>query len=66
MENPARQRFNQWISVHCLSLSLLGFLAGWPVVGILFALMVGIDALVAIMGFCIGCFILQWRQQLKS
>lgn len=71
MEDPAQQRFNQWISVIFLSLSLLGFLAGWPVVGILSALMVGVAALVAIMGFCIGCFIryryLRWRQQrLKS
>jgi membrane associated rhomboid family serine protease len=71
MEDPAQQRFNQWISVLCLSLSLLGFLAGWPVVGLLFALMVGVAALTAILGFCIGCFIryryLRWRQQrLKS
>lgn len=57
MEDPAQQRFNQWIAVLCLSLSLLGFLAGWHAVGILFALMVGIAALGAIMGFCIGCFI---------
>lgn len=67
MEDPAQQRFNQWISVLCLSLSLLGFLAGRPFVGFLFALMVGVAALVAIMGFCIGCFIryryLLWRRQ---
>lgn len=70
MEDPAQQRFNQWIAVACLSLSLLGFSAGWPVVGILFALMVGTAALVAILGFCVGCFIryqyLRWRQQRSS
>lgn len=70
MEDPAQQRFNQWIAVLCLSLSLLGFGAGWPVVGILFSLSVGIAALVAIMGFCIGCVIryryLRWKQQRSS
>jgi hypothetical protein len=66
MEDPAQQRFNQWIAVACLSLSLLGFLSGLPVVGTLFALLVGTAAMVAILGFCVGCFIryhyLRWKQ----
>jgi hypothetical protein len=57
MEDPAQQRFNQMIAVICLILSLIGFYAGMPIVGYVFAIMLGIAAFVAILGFCIGCFI---------
>lgn len=70
MENPAQQRFNQWIAVLCLSLSLLGFLADWTFVGIFFSLLVGTAAFVAILGFCVGCFIryqyLRWKKRSSS
>ncbi len=64
-EDPNQQRFNQWISVICLALSLLGFSTGFPIIGYISAVMVAIAAFVAILGFCIGCFIrfqyLQWK-----
>ncbi|PTM59130.1 DUF4395 domain-containing protein [Desmospora activa] len=65
LEDPAQQRFNQSIAVGCLALSLLGFGLGWPVVGTIFAGMVAMAALIALLGFCVGCFIrfqyLKWK-----
>lgn len=67
MEDAEQQRFNQWIAVVCLTISLLGFVTGYPAVGITFAILVGLAAAIAICGFCIGCFIrfqfLRWKQR---
>jgi hypothetical protein len=66
-EDRAQQQFNQWISVICLALSLLGFIAAFPIIGYIFAIMVAVASLVAILGFCIGCFIrfqyLKWKHK---
>lgn len=65
LEDPAQQRFNQSIAVTCLALSLLGFGLGWPVMGYAFAIMVAVAAFIAVLGFCVGCFIrlqyLKWK-----
>ncbi|MDR6227238.1 DUF4395 domain-containing protein [Desmospora profundinema] len=65
LEDPAQQRFNQGIAVSCLTLSLAGFSLGWPVLGYTFAVLVAVAALIAILGFCVGCFIrmqiLRWK-----
>lgn len=62
-ENHSQQQFNQAIAVVCLGLGLTSFLLGWKVIGYIFTLMVGMASLIAILGFCIGCFILyQWKQ----
>lgn len=67
MEDAEQQRFNQWIAVVCLTISLLGFVTGYPAVGITFAILVGLAAAIAICGFCIGCFIRfqfhRWKQR---
>ncbi|BCU82658.1 hypothetical protein JIR001_24410 [Polycladomyces abyssicola] len=66
-EDPDQQRFNQWISVICLAVSLIAFTLGWTTVGTVFAVMVALAAFIAILGFCIGCFIryqyLQWKHR---
>jgi hypothetical protein len=66
-EDAAQQRFNQWIAVSCVALSLFGFLTDLPIIGYLFALLVAVASLVAICGFCIGCFIHfqynQWKHR---
>jgi uncharacterized membrane protein len=66
-EDPDQQRFNQWISVIFLAVSLIAFSLGWTTVGIVFAAMVSLAAFIAILGFCIGCFIryhyLQWKHR---
>ncbi|TDL85608.1 DUF4395 domain-containing protein [Vibrio vulnificus] len=62
-EDHSQQQFNQAIAVVCLGLGLISFLLGWNVTGYIFTLMVGMASLIAILGFCIGCFILyQWKQ----
>ncbi|MEK4042947.1 DUF4395 domain-containing protein [Paenibacillus sp. FSL H8-0048] len=62
LEDPEQQQFNQKIAVFCLAGGLISFLAGWTLAGYIFTIMVGAAATVAILGFCIGCFIhYQWR-----
>ena len=62
-EDHSQQQFNQAIAVVCLGLGFISFLLGWNVTGYIFTLMVGLASLLAILGFCIGCFILyQWKQ----
>ncbi|CAH0290837.1 hypothetical protein SRABI96_04259 [Peribacillus sp. Bi96] len=62
-EDHSQQQFNQVIAVVCLGLGLISFLLGWTLVGYIFTLMVGLASLIAILGFCIGCFILfQWKR----
>lgn len=56
-EDPADQRFNQVISTTLLGLSFLSFLTGYPVPGYVFSAMVFIAASVAILGFCVGCYL---------
>ncbi|WP_430787749.1 DUF4395 domain-containing protein [Virgibacillus flavescens] len=62
-EDHAQQQFNQVIAVVCLAISLLSFAIGWTTVAYIFSAMVALAAFVAILGFCIGCFIrFQWSQ----
>ncbi len=61
-EDWDQQQFNQKIAVICLGLSFIGFITGWNTVGYVFTILVAIAAFVAILGFCIGCFIhYQWK-----
>ncbi|WP_428907977.1 DUF4395 domain-containing protein [Niallia sp. Krafla_26] len=62
-EDWEQQQFNQKIAVFCLAAGFLSFLLGWTVAGYIFTIMVATAASIAILGFCIGCFILfQWKQ----
>lgn len=62
LEDWEQQQFNQSIAVFCLGGGLLSFLAGWTIAAYIFSAMVAVAATVAILGFCIGCFIhYQWR-----
>ncbi|NOU81973.1 DUF4395 family protein [Paenibacillus sp. LMG 31459] len=62
LEDWEQQQFNQSIAVFCLTAGLVSFLAGWTVAAYIFTIMVAVAATVAILGFCIGCFIhYQWR-----
>jgi membrane associated rhomboid family serine protease len=61
-EDFDQQQFNQKIAVICLGLGFVGFFMGWNVVGYIFTILVAVAATVAILGFCIGCFIhYQWK-----
>ncbi|TKH43942.1 DUF4395 domain-containing protein [Paenibacillus terrae] len=62
-EDQGQQRFNQLLAVFFLLVALAGFTFQWSVVAYVFSAMVLVAALVAILGFCVGCFILyQWSQ----
>ena len=62
-EDWEQQQFNQKIAVFCLSVGFISFLFGWNTAGYVFTIMVATAAFIAILGFCIGCFILyQWKQ----
>lgn len=58
-------RFNQTIAVALLGLSSVFHLAGWSLAGHIAAGMVGLAALAAVAGYCIGCTIYyqykKWR-----
>ncbi|BCG59386.1 DUF4395 domain-containing protein [Paenibacillus sp. URB8-2] len=65
LEDPEQQQFNQSIAVICLAAGLVSHLAGWLTAAYIFTAIVGTAALVAILGFCIGCFIhYQWKMYL--
>jgi hypothetical protein len=62
-EDWEQQQFNQVIAVVCLAIGLIGFALHWYVVAYIFTIMVALSAFIAILGFCIGCFIrYQWKQ----
>lgn len=62
-EDPAQQQFNQTIAIVCFALALVSFALGLMVVAQIFLALVGLAAFVAILGFCVGCFIrYQWSQ----
>lgn len=60
-EDHDQQQFNQVISIICLSLSLIGYVNGWMALAYIFSTLVALAAFIAILGFCVGCFIrYQW------
>lgn len=62
-EEWAQQQFNQIIAVICLAGGLISYLLGWDIAAYTFTALVAIASFVAILGFCIGCFIrFQWQQ----
>jgi hypothetical protein len=62
-ENWEQQQFNQKIAVICLGVGFLGYLFGLNAIGFVFTILVASAASIAILGFCIGCFIhYQWKQ----
>jgi membrane-associated HD superfamily phosphohydrolase len=66
-EDKDQQIFNQWIATICLGLALLSFYFNWTAAGYAFSIMVMLAAGIALMGFCIGCFIryqfIMWRHR---
>lgn len=62
LEDWSQQQFNQSIAVFCLAGGLISFIVGWTIAAYIFTALVAVAATVAILGFCIGCFIhYQWR-----
>ncbi len=62
-EDVNQQRFNQTIASTLLLLGFISFQLNWTIAAYIFTIMVALAALIAILGFCIGCFIhFQWNQ----
>ncbi|GHH98686.1 hypothetical protein AM1BK_22290 [Neobacillus kokaensis] len=62
-EDWGQQQFNQTIAVICLAGGFISFLMNWTIAGYVFTIMVAAAAFIAILGFCVGCFIrYQWKQ----
>lgn len=62
-EDWDQQQFNQKIAVCCLAGGLISYTSGFIALGHIFTVMVALAAFIAILGFCIGCFIrFQWSQ----
>lgn len=62
-EDREQQKFNQTIAVVCLAIGIVGYGVHLQVLAYVFTAIVALAAFVAILGFCIGCFIrYQWTQ----
>lgn len=56
-EDAQQQRFNSNIATFCLAGGFICFLIGWNVAAYIFMVMVAVASFVAILGFCVGCFV---------
>ncbi|MDF2669656.1 MAG: hypothetical protein K0R67_1962 [Paenibacillus sp.] len=69
-EDWNEQQFNQTIAVVCLSVGLVSYIQQWTTTAYIFTALVGTAAFVAILGFCVGCFmryqLLRLRRAYKS
>ncbi|HLG26846.1 MAG TPA: DUF4395 domain-containing protein [Paenisporosarcina sp.] len=69
-EDYDQLQFNQWLAVGFLVIACISYFMKWTVLFNIATIMVGIAALVAILGFCVGCFIRfqyqQWTYRRKK
>lgn len=69
-EDYAQLQFNQWLAVGFLIIACISYFLKWSIMFNVATIMVGLAALVAILGFCIGCFIRfqyqQWMYRRKK
>ncbi|MGM0804124.1 MAG: DUF4395 domain-containing protein [Bacillota bacterium] len=62
-EDKDQQKFNQLIAISLLAVGFLSYILGWSTVAWIATIMVATASFVAILGFCIGCFIrFRWQQ----
>ena len=69
-EDVIQQKFNSCIAISCLALGFIWFELDNPVMGYIFTIMVAAASSIAILGFCMGCFIFfqlnQFRYKIKK
>jgi hypothetical protein len=69
-EDYVQLRFNQWLAVGFLFIASISFLLDWSILFNIATIMVGLAALIATLGFCIGCFVRfqfqQWNYRRKN
>lgn len=56
-EDKAQQRFNQILALSMFSLAVMSSIINQMLLSYIFAIMVFLASTIALMGFCIGCFI---------
>jgi len=56
-EDKAQQRFNQILALSMFSLAFISSIINQMLLSYIFAIMVFLASTIALMGFCIGCFI---------
>lgn len=56
-ESRELSRFNNFLAVIFLTISLLFFASGWILAGYLVAGLLAVVAFIAICGYCVGCFL---------
>lgn len=62
-EDKDQQQFNQLIAISLLAVGFLSYVLGWETLAWIATIMVATASIVAILGFCIGCFIrFRWQQ----
>ena len=70
-EDVDQQRFNSSIASFCLLLGFIGYVVAINALAYIFTIMVAVASFVAILGFCVGCFIhfqinqFKYRRSLK-
>lgn len=64
-EDVVQQKFNSCIAITCLLFGFIGFELDKSVIGYIFTIMVTAASGIAILGFCIGCFIFFQLKQLR-
>ncbi|HEY4624159.1 DUF4395 domain-containing protein [Solibacillus sp. FSL R7-0668] len=71
-EDVGQQKFNATIACVCLAGGLVGFVLNISVLAYSFTFMVALASFIALLGFCIGCFLhfqlkqFQYRNSLKN
>jgi hypothetical protein len=62
-EDKDQQQFNQLIAISLLALGFFGYTLHWTGVALVATVMVAAASFIAILGFCVGCFIrFRWQQ----
>ncbi len=62
-EDRSQLQFNQWMAISFLIVAVISYMLNWMILFNVATVMVGMAALIAIFGFCIGCFIRYRYQQ---
>ncbi len=69
-EDYEQLRFNQWLAVGFLFVASISDLVNWSILFNFATVLVGLAASIALMGFCIGCFMRfqfqQWRYRRRK
>ncbi len=69
-EDKDQLKFNQWMAISFLAIAVISYMFNMMTIFNIATIMVGIAAIVAILGFCIGCFIRfqyqQWQYKRKK